>query len=1575
MNKWGFLKSKAKGILRLGLLFCLTMAMFFVFIPSRQTSAQAMPTVHATYSPLWSRGHLYNIGDTATFTASVTNSTGQPLSYYFWADCQQGLGGNGYSSMIDVINGGNLCGNPTTSSVNVNSTTWSFTHKFTSNDIEVGGIAYPIVAVEQNNYWFANDNAPGLTIFFNLPSLTPTPTPVPATPTPTPSVTSVPVPRLVAALGGTTAGVVPFSTKFIAYAISGSNSGNFNYYFYCNSSDAGTDTASPAPFETDLNLVLSQFLMTKECSYTTAGTYWPKVIIKQGSLVAQDRFPYLAAKPPTKITPNLTLNPNPSHTTKTVTLSATGSTNNVVDTINYSFWWNCASTATTYAQSVTDCGDPTGATIGAKFNGLSASTVTKSIQHLYNQVGAYTPKIIIEQGDASVGKSASLQVDAAPPEPTLSVDLNVSPAQSSPGDLVKLKAITSSNIASGNYSYYFWWNCNKPTSDDLSAMETACGDPISVYYGSVALNKDSSATSFEGSHTYAAAGTFYPKALVVHAGLSKTSSATLNVVKPTLNAGLIVNPTTANGSAKQATLTASAGGTATGSVNYTFWWDCASTATTYTQSLMECGDPNNSSKGAKYTVNSNQQTATFDYIQTGTFHPKVVVERGSADPQEARAQIIINALPIPTLNVSIGGVITSAENTLPASTNITVNISGSTTGSTSYKIWWDCQPNTQDFSKLNSLCGDPTNAAKGTVISSADGELSKTVTTSYALSGLRHPFVLAERQLIQAVASTQINIPPVVIPDTLTSSLTLTPSPADKGGLVKISATTQSNNSTGSYNYYFWWDCPDTSSLILRDVIATCGGPNEANLGVEFMGVSNTATSKEVSHRYDVVGHLHPRVFVEHGTVSANSAAELTVNDLKLLLSVIPEPSPSPSPTLSPSLSPLPSPLPSPSPRPSSVPSSSPLPSPIPSPSPIPNPSPNTCQSVQAVFYYSHTYIAGGGVTTLDGYKSLMAGDNSPVFDIYLSTDGGSVYKRIDHDFDPMPGAVLSDLPTPLKSIAQGRLVWPWEKFLKVTHNVQIPAGMITDPSKAKILVYVADNRHYFDPSSLPAGTTSIPSGGQDLGDSFIFNSGASYGSYAGPNGSGDVMDYSDTIQLSNCPPPPGPSPTPGVSATPTPSVTATVSPVTGCRSTINSPTTWNINQNNQSSPTNITWKSNFASTGRNKQASIILTPQLKNGTSEGSVTAAVMVQDTGKYSYSSNSNFTSDARIVLRLDQYEDGNLISSCNKTVAVSVGSGACFGDSCTGTKTANTVLILGALLASIAASLLTGVASMPLLYRAANSAFALFAAPAWPGKTPAWGIAYDAVNKRPIENAIIRVFSEPSGRLKSTIRSNKNGAFGFILPAGKYSLVASKSWFEFPSRLVIGAIDGKFQGVYKGGVFDVSGDGQQKAQVNINIPLDRTTLTTFDIFHVKTLATISRFFQVIRVPIMILGTISVSYLLVTSHRTIDYVIGVLYVGLWALEIKDMIKKRSYGLVRDRMGNPVAMAMIRAFDIKGQLKNTVVTGEDGKFQLNLDPGEYRLDVSRGGFKSVRTQSFRIDKIQDIGRLNLVLEKLSGR
>src|SRR3989338_6727119 len=89
-------------------------------------------------------------------------------------------------------------------------------------------------------------------------------------------------------------------------------------------------------------------------------------------------------------------------------------------------------------------------------------------------------------------------------------------------------------------------------------------------------------------------------------------------------------------------LSADISGTATGSINYTFWWNCTNTGTSVSSVTSVCGDPWNSTYGAKFDgVTDDPKTVSHTYSSAGTYTAKVIVERGSALPVEAQVTITV----------------------------------------------------------------------------------------------------------------------------------------------------------------------------------------------------------------------------------------------------------------------------------------------------------------------------------------------------------------------------------------------------------------------------------------------------------------------------------------------------------------------------------------------------------------------------------------------------------------------------------------------------------------------------------------------------------------------------------------------------------------------------------------------------------------------------------------------------------------------------------------------------------------------------------------------------------------------
>lgn len=132
------------------------------------------------------------------------------------------------------------------------------------------------------------------------------------------------------------------------------------------------------------------------------------------------------------------------------------------------------------------------------------------------------------------------------------------------------------------------------------------------------------------------------------------SSVTINVgaaVPETILPTLTVIPLSDNdGSLTTTDISASVGGTATGTINYTFWRDCNNVCTTVGECQTACGPE---TEKADNKVETSYKLTNQIYT-TGTYYPKVVVERGTAPSAEDRETVIVtldscSTPPVPSI--------------------------------------------------------------------------------------------------------------------------------------------------------------------------------------------------------------------------------------------------------------------------------------------------------------------------------------------------------------------------------------------------------------------------------------------------------------------------------------------------------------------------------------------------------------------------------------------------------------------------------------------------------------------------------------------------------------------------------------------------------------------------------------------------------------------------------------------------------------------------------------------------------------------------------------------------------------
>lgn len=153
----------------------------------------------------------------------------------------------------------------------------------------------------------------------------------------------------------------------------------------------------------------------------------------------------------------------------------------------------------------------------------------------------------------------------------------------------------------------------------------------------------------------------------------------------TLSVALEANPSSGPdplGSVLSADIT----GTDVGTINYSFWWNCTSTSNSVSTVENACGalpvpalgSCAGSSAGYKCLAVANDpqnapSSGSHSYTPSGTYTAKVIAERGTAPPAEARTTVTVTVSPLAP-NISLNSLSCSSANTPQVVLNYSANL-------------------------------------------------------------------------------------------------------------------------------------------------------------------------------------------------------------------------------------------------------------------------------------------------------------------------------------------------------------------------------------------------------------------------------------------------------------------------------------------------------------------------------------------------------------------------------------------------------------------------------------------------------------------------------------------------------------------------------------------------------------------------------------------------------------------------------------------------------------------------------------------------------------------------------------
>ena len=252
---------------------------------------------------------------------------------------------------------------------------------------------------------------------------------------------------------------------------------------------------------------------------------------------------------------------------------------------------------------------------------------------------------------------------------------------------------------------------------------------------------------------------------------------------------------------------------------------------------------------------------------------------------------------------------------------------------------------------------------------------------------------------------------------------------------------------------------------------------------------------------------------------------------------------------------------------------------------------------------------------------------------------------------------------------------------------------------------------------------------------------------------------------------------------------------------------------------------------------------------------------------------------------------------------------------------------------------------------------------------WGTVYDSKNKKPLAQALVRIYDTEYNRLHETQVTTPTGSFGFIVPAGSYYLKCAKASYLFPSKQIGGKEDGFYQSVYHDETIAIEKEG---SEIIVNIPGDPEVPTGGLILFWSQLKS---FLRAVNLIVFIIVMVASVLTLIFDFTILQLVFFIIYLLLFGVVIwAETLKRRSFGRVYDKVTKQaLPVAIVRLYDqATHKLLSTRVTSENGKFAFALKPGAYALSVTREGYVPSPEQTYKVTKAYPYIGMDIALEPL---
>jgi len=229
---------------------------------------------------------------------------------------------------------------------------------------------------------------------------------------------------------------------------------------------------------------------------------------------------------------------------------------------------------------------------------------------------------------------------------------------------------------------------------------------------------------------------------------------------------------------------------------------------------------------------------------------------------------------------------------------------------------------------------------------------------------------------------------------------------------------------------------------------------------------------------------------------------------------------------------------------------------------------------------------------------------------------------------------------------------------------------------------------------------------------------------------------------------------------------------------------------------------------------------------------------------------------------------------------------------------------------------------------------------------WGTVYDSVTKQPLDPAYV-VLQDLQGNEVNTAITDLDGRYGFLLFPGKYTIVANKTNYIFPSKKLAGKLYDELYGdLYFGGELDVASDG---AIITKNIPLDPEHFdwNEFAKGNQKLMLFYSRRDKIMKKISSVsfaVGLVVAIVALLAAPQPYNMGIFGLYCVLLVVKMFGVKQKAHGSVVEKSTGLPLAFAIVRVFslDLNRELFSRV-TDKFGRYYCLVPKGKYTISIEK--------------------------------